>query len=144
MASPEAQRPLAGGCACGAVRFEIAAVFDCRYCHCSYCRRTTGGPFSVTAVVRRDDLRLTAGAVVAERRTKGTDHLCAACRSGYFEFQTSVGDMLSVPIGLLDDPEACPPRFHQWYAERLRWMHVHDTLPKYADDRIPHPDMRRV
>ncbi len=136
---------LAGGCPCGAVRFAIAAVFDCRYCHCRYCRRSTGAPVTVGAVVKPEDFRLTAGSLVAARRgSKGTEHRCGSCRSEIaFEFATSSGPFLSIAVGLLDDPDACPPRFHQWFSERLRWLHVHDTLPKYADDRIPHPDARR-
>jgi len=135
---------LAGRCPCGSIRFEIAAVFDCRYCHCSYCRRSTGSAFSVTAVVKPEDFRLTAGALTAAPRgTKGTERRCGSCGSEVaFEFQTSIGSFVSIAVGLLDDPEACPPRFHQWFSQRLRWMHVHDTLPKYADDRIAHPDER--
>jgi hypothetical protein len=148
MGSPDAGRPavrpLLGGCYCGAVRFEIAAVFDARYCHCSECRRSSGAPVTATAVVRREDFRVTAGAVATALRPNGTDHLCAACRqSVYYEFETPVGTMESVSIGLLDDAEACPPRFHQFYDRRLRWLHVHDTLPKYAGNRVPHPRDRR-
>ena len=137
---------LAGGCPCGAVRFEIGAVFDCRYCHCTFCRRSTGAPFSVCAVVEPGEFRLVAGKVVAERRpgSMGTDHLCPSCRGGYFEFETPIGTFLSVPVGFLDDPNACPPTHHQWFSQRLRWLHVHDTLPKYGDMRVPHPDSRRT
>jgi hypothetical protein len=141
---PAGTGPLAGTCPCGALRFEIGAVFDCRYCHCAYCRRASGAPVTVGAVVRPGDFRLTAGALTATRRgAKGVEQRCASCRSEVaFEFETSLGPFLSVAVGLLDDPEACPPRYHQWFSRRLRWMHVHDTLPKYADDRIPRPDAR--
>ncbi|MRX50958.1 hypothetical protein GI374_10970 [Paracoccus sp. S-4012] len=38
--------PLAGGCACGAVRFRLdAAGEDCGACHCATCRAWTGGIF---------------------------------------------------------------------------------------------------
>jgi hypothetical protein len=84
------------------------------------------------------------GRPTARRGSKGTEHRCGSCRSEIaFDFPTSSGPFLSIAVGLLDDPDACPPRFHQWFSERLRWLHVHDTLPKYADDRIPHPDARR-
>jgi hypothetical protein len=144
MASPDPDRPLAGGCYCGAVRFAIAAVFDARYCHCSYCRRSTGAPVSAAVVARREDFHVTAGAVVAVPRTGGAEHVCTACRQAvYFEFDTSIGVFESIPTGLLDDPEACPPRYHQFFSRRLPWLHVHDTLPKYPDGRVPHPRDRR-
>jgi hypothetical protein len=122
----------------------MTAVFDCRYCHCAYCRRASGAPFMVTAVVRPANFHLAAGSLAATPRgDKGVERRCESCRAEVaFEFETSLGTFLSVPVGLLDDPEACPPRYHQWFSQRLRWMHVHDTLPKYADDRIPRPDAR--
>ena len=143
MDSTDAPRTLAGGCWCGAVRFEIARVFDVRYCHCADCRRSTGAPCTVTAVVRREDFRVLSGELVAERRPHGTEHACARChRAVYYEFEASVGTLESVPVGFLDDPDACTPRVHQFFARRLRWFHVHDTLPKYGDHRLPHPETR--
>jgi hypothetical protein len=142
--APGGAGTLAGACPCGAVRFEIGAVFDCRYCHCRDCRRSTGAPVTVGAVVKPGDFQLTAGALTTVHRgAKGSERRCGSCRTEVaFEFETSLGPLLSVPVGLLDDPDACPPRFHQWFSQRLRWMHVHDALPKYADDRIPHPGAR--
>ncbi|HET7410304.1 MAG TPA: GFA family protein [Paracoccaceae bacterium] len=37
-------RRLAGGCACGAVRFTAEAPREYGVCHCETCRRWTGGP----------------------------------------------------------------------------------------------------
>src|SRR5262245_17366855 len=139
-----ADTPLGGGCPCGAVRFEIAVIFDARYCHCNECRRASGAPATATAVVRREDFRVTTGRLVDAPRANGTDHLCASCRTTvHYTFTASVGELVSVAIGFLDEPERCPPRFHQHFAQRLRWFHVHDQLPKYGDGRIPHPDRRR-
>jgi hypothetical protein len=139
--SERGHRTLSGACPCGALRFELGAVFDCRYCHCAHCRRTSGAPFTVAAVVRPADFHLAAGSLAASRRgDKGVEQRCASCRAEVaFEFETSLGTFLSVPVGLLDDPDACPPRYHQWFSQRLHWMHVHDSLPKYADERVPPP-----
>jgi hypothetical protein len=135
---------LAGACPCGAVRFTIAAVFDARYCHCEDCRRATGAPVAATAVAKPADFRIVAGAFETERSPNGIRHRCRACRSEvYFSFDTSLGELYSVPIGFLDHPDACPPRYHQFFSRRLRWLHVHDTLPKFGDNRVPHPDRRR-
>lgn len=42
----------AGGCSCGAVRFEIGEIFDAGCCHCSICRRMSGAPFGRVADLR--------------------------------------------------------------------------------------------
>jgi hypothetical protein len=133
---------LAGACPCGAVRFTIAAVFDARYCHCEDCRRATGARRG-DGGRRSADFGSSPG-VRAERSPNGIRHRCRACRSEvYFSFDTSLGELYSVPIGFLDHPDACPPRYHQFFSRRLRWLHVHDTLPKFGDNRVPHPDRRR-
>src|SRR4030095_12436633 len=82
---------LAGACPCGAVRFEIGAVFDCRYCHCSRCRHSSGAPFTVGAVVKPGDFHLTTGSVGGTGRgEKGVEQRCAACRAEVaFAFETS-------------------------------------------------------
>jgi hypothetical protein len=137
-----ASRELAGRCPCGAVRFVIAAVFDARYCHCEDCRRATGAPVSAGAVARLDDFWL-VGELDEAPSSGGTRRRCRACRSEVcFEFRTSLGAFVSVPIGFLDDPDACPPRYHQFFARRLHWLHVHDTLPKYPDGQVPPPGRR--
>jgi hypothetical protein len=138
-----ASNELTGRCPCGAVRFVIGAVFDARYCHCEDCRRASGAPVSAAAVVRPTDFRIDAGETRADPAPNGVRHRCGACDAEvYYAFATTSGDFVSVPIGFLDDPDACPPRVHQWFARRVRWLHVHDQLPKYATGRLPHPARR--
>ena len=44
-----------GGCLCGAIRFTLEAVPRAvHYCHCSMCRRATGGPFAVIVSFERN------------------------------------------------------------------------------------------
>ncbi len=50
--------PFAGGCTCGAIRFEIDRIFDAIYCHCNRCRRSSGAPVLVWAQVASDAFRL--------------------------------------------------------------------------------------
>src|SRR5215472_12097080 len=114
MGSAEALR---GGCHCGAVRFEVRAVFDARYCHCSDCRRRTGAPVSASLVAFAADVAMT-GPTEVRTHPKGVQQHCAACLTPVsFAFAASVGELVSIGLGLLDDPEACRPRFHQHDAE---------------------------
>jgi hypothetical protein len=52
--------PLAGGCRCGAIRYEItdepAVMFAC---HCTACQRFTGTAFGMGLVVRPTGFHLT-------------------------------------------------------------------------------------
>jgi hypothetical protein len=59
MALPE---PLTGGCACGAVRYEIAEpLLGATYCHCTRCQRRTGAAASPQARVVPGSLRWVRG-----------------------------------------------------------------------------------
>src|SRR6266540_4288254 len=60
--SNAADRPLAGACECGAVRYEVADAFlYAANCHCSRCRAATGTAFKAFAGIERKKLAITAG-----------------------------------------------------------------------------------
>ena len=133
-----------GRCYCGEVQLEIEAIFDCGYCHCEDCRRASGAPVWVTVVARREAFGIVAGEPARHQRLNGTQRFCATCGGPVcYEFRASVGDLVSVGVGTLDDPAHCPPAFHQFASRRLPWLFLHDELPKYADNRLPHPRDRR-
>ena len=61
MPSPDA--PLTGGCACGAVRFEITAPFSSAgYCHCKRCQRRSGALWALNGVLDAGAFRIVNGA----------------------------------------------------------------------------------
>jgi hypothetical protein len=134
---------LGGGCHCGRVRFAVRAVFDSRYCHCVDCRRRTGAPVAASLVAFAHDFALVSGTTEPRVQRKGVQHYCGECLTPvWFGFTASVGELVSIGLGLLDDPAACPPRYHQWDAERLSWLHLADELPRYRDATVPHPKDR--
>jgi hypothetical protein len=135
-------RTLHGGCYCGRVRLELRAVFDCGYCHCDDCRRTTGAPVAVSVVARAEDVAV-SGEPAAHARAHGVQRFCPVCGTPVcYEFCAGVGDLVSIGVGVLETPDAVVPRFHQFASHHLSWLHIHDTLPKYADNRLPHPVTR--
>jgi hypothetical protein len=40
-------------------------------------------------------------------------------------------DDMYITIRTLDDPSAHPPTEHEYYGERVSWVHVDDGLPRY-------------
>jgi len=97
----------AGGCHCGAVRFEAAlpARVEAQSCNCSMCAKTG----FVHIIVPESRFRLTQG---AERLTEYTfntgvaKHLfCSACGVKSFYRPRSNPDGWSVNAGCLDDVE---------------------------------------
>ena len=115
---------LTGGCVCGAVRFEVEAVFDVGYCHCNFCRKTSGAPISAVAWIRGDLFRLICGDPRARSQPVRINYCCDDCGSGnYLEIHdrdhllAPHGHYYCVPVGSFDDPEQVPPRIHQFVDE---------------------------
>jgi hypothetical protein len=53
---------LTGRCACGAIRYRLAAEpSDGDYCHCTTCRRTAGAPVMAFATVPREGFVVPTG-----------------------------------------------------------------------------------
>ena len=75
----------AGGCICGAVRYEIAGEPHVTYaCHCTDCRRQSGSAFGLTTVIAADQLKITRGELkthsrVAESGRTMTRYFCPEC-----------------------------------------------------------------
>mgnify|MGYP001819637339 CR=1 FL=1 len=41
------------------------------------------------------------------------------------------GRVCAIHISTFDDPERLPPSCHSFYAEKIAWFDIADTLPRY-------------
>jgi hypothetical protein len=140
---------LTGGCVCGAIRFEIGSVFDAGYCHCDFCRKSSGAPVSAVAWVAGDEFRVTKGEPRMRSRSDGNYCSCDECGSGGYLEIRAPGHLLardgryySIPLGTLDDPERVSPRIHQFIEKKVSWLKISDDLPRVTGNTSPHPDKR--
>jgi len=132
---------LSGGCACGAVRYEIADrdVFDAGYCHCNRCRARTGMPAFAFFVAQAAALRWLSGRLVPAVEEKlGHDVRCAAC-GGLVCFEMR-GGLSSLGLDTLDEPARVSPTFHQCVADAV--IAIDDDLPQFFENTISHPSTR--
>jgi len=99
---PSTDRPSHGGCLCGAVRFEARGVSTgIHACHCSMCRRWSGGPgmgVDVAAVTFADDAHLGRfrSSPWAERG------FCTRCGTSLF-YRLEAADRYTLWLGAFDD-----------------------------------------
>ena len=134
---------LRGGCACDAVRFEIADVFDAGYCHCNRCRKHSGAPVFAFVHVPRVAFTLLSGELVAEPWERlGHGVICSSCRGSVY-FEMTDRDLLSIAIGRLDEPARVRPTFHQCVSSKLPWLEINDGLPRFTENTITHPMNRQ-
>jgi hypothetical protein len=132
-----------GGCACGAVRYELlSAPFDCGWCHCRTCRLTAGAPAMVFATVPAGDLVWTRGAEsVRSRRSSGfgSRSFCRECGTPLLMEVDHQPETVDFTVATLDEPDAVAPGFHIFWASRIGWFEPKDELPRH--DRF-RPDTR--
>lgn len=128
---------LAGGCHCGAIRYEIAGEVTVHaLCHCSDCRRHAGAPMVGWALMPEAALTVTGTPAVYPSSEHARRMFCGACGTGLFYTNAEMlPGMIDVQSGTLDTPEALPPAIHIQTAERLSWMARIDTLPGF--ERFP-------
>ncbi len=103
-----------GGCHCGQLRYAVDAALDnVAHCHCSICRRTTGGIVTTWATVPRQGFRWTQG-TPAEYASSASciRYFCNRCGSQLALFTRLSPDTLDLTIATLDRPEQAPADRH--------------------------------
>lgn len=129
-----------GGCACGAVRFEISgAPLNASYCHCSDCRRASGAPVSAFVGFASDDVMFEKNTVSAYRNGRATRYFCATCGSPIAYEDSRLPDRLYFMLGVMDEPEAIPPDVHAFHDERLSFLTIDDALPRLPGFSVARP-----
>jgi hypothetical protein len=138
---PSPQKPLQGGCLCGAVRFEITAPFLLAgYCHCTHCQRRTGTGSSANGRVPQHGFRLLQGQdqLRAFQPPTGVPKVfCVTCGSALFSGQPLSDEQVAVRLGALDGDPGIRPQFRQFADSAAPW----EPLPQ--DDLERYPRSRR-
>lgn len=133
---PSAERPLAGSCLCGGVRFEITRPFRrANHCHCSRCRKHSGTFGETQGRVPREGFRLLEGESLLRVFRPGGGAVkvfCSACGSSLFGGTWPDGPEVSVRLGALDGDPGIRPQYHSFVASKAAWETVpEDGLPQY-------------
>ncbi|OYV25288.1 MAG: hypothetical protein B7X08_06200 [Acidocella sp. 20-63-7] len=121
-------------------------VFDAGYCHCSMCRRLTGAPLVAWASLRAEAFRLVSGEVrYYYSSLQCRRGFCPVCGGQLFYDGPGMPGLCGIHTATLDRPAppALRPRLHMCFADRLPWLALgEDGLPRFADNRLSHPDKR--
>ncbi len=124
-----------GGCLCGYLRYRLSAEpIDAGFCHCRACQKSAGAPVLAWLTLPRQAFAYTAGeAAVYASSPHGQRAFCPRCGSQLLFQSDHLPDTLDVTLASLDHPEAILPQYHIWTASQIAWLHLADTLPRYAD-----------
>lgn len=128
---------LAGGCACGQVRYALSTppmFVNC--CHCTDCQRQAGSAFVINALIETDRIVLREGVPepVAVPTPSGRPHdvyRCPACRTAVWSDYGRRPSLRFVRVGTLDEPAALPPDAHIFTRSKLPWVVLPTAAPAF-------------
>jgi hypothetical protein len=107
---------LQGSCHCGAVRFEVVEDFETiSFCHCTTCKKISGGVGTANGKARSDSIRILAGQeqVRTYQPEEGSAKtFCTACGSNLFGGGWPKSEFASVRLSAIDTPFEGRPGSH--------------------------------
>lgn len=119
---------IAGGCACGKVRFEAEGEPDrVGICHCLDCRKYHGALFFAAAIYPAAQVRVSVEPQMYDGRC-----FCSTCGSRVFNRS---GAELELHLGALDDINVFQPTYELWTIRRESWLPAFPVEERYERDR---------
>ena len=131
-----AQTKTTGSCFCGRISYQVAAGGGLlQYCHCSRCRKFTGGAHAANLIVAREGFRWLQGEDwVQEFTPEHTRHFrtsfCRRCGSS-LPWLAKNGRVMVIPAGGLDAHPGVEPKQNIFWASRAPWYRAASDLPQH-------------
>jgi hypothetical protein len=130
-----------GGCACGAIRYEIAdEPIVMNDCQCRDCQRKSGtGHGSYLSFPQRAAVKLNGKAthwdIVADNGNVKTRAFCPTCGSPVYLTFAATPNVFTVHAASLDDPSRYKPQIVTYTVRAHAWDRIAPDLPKF--DKMP-------
>ncbi len=121
----------AGGCLCGAVRFQVTERPNMdAYCYCKMCQQWSGSVLTSWACFKAKDFQYTKGEIKFYKSSEFAERgFCPKCGSSLVQ-RSLKDDWVSVASGSFDQSEDFPPRGHCGIESQVPWLKVDDDFPR--------------
>ena len=130
-----------GGCACGAIRYEISSepIFM-NDCQCRHCQRASGtGHGSYLTFSNHKNVKVSGKAkhweMIGESGNPKTHGFCPNCGSPVYIKFAARPNLFTVHAASLDDPSRYKPQVMTYTRSGYAWDYINPALPKY--DQMP-------
>lgn len=134
-------RPYRGGCACGAIRYEIAGapIFQ-NHCQCTDCQKRSGtGHGSYLTFAQRGGARITGAPsewrVAADSGHDKTHAFCSTCGTPVYLTLSAMPDVIGFHAGSLDDPARFTPQAVTYAIRGHPWDMIDPGVARF--ERMP-------
>lgn len=129
-----------GGCACGAIRYEIAGEpIVSNDCQCRDCQQESGTGHGSHLTFLRTGVQVRGVATQWDMRGDSgnikTRAFCPTCGSPVYMTFAAMPEFFTIRAASLDDPDRYQPQMVTYGARAHAWDHVDPALPKF--DRMP-------
>lgn len=129
--------PYTGGCACGAIRYQISGepLFQ-NDCQCRDCQRKSGtGHGSYLTFPSKLNVTLEGKAqqwnIVADSGNVKTRGFCPTCGSPVYLTFAAMPDLFTIHAASLDDPRRYKPQAVTYRTRSYAWDYLDPALPKF-------------
>jgi hypothetical protein len=123
-----------GSCWCGGVRFQVEGPFvNLRYCHCTHCKKISGGVGTASGRARTENITVLEGRDSIETflpREGAAKSFCRICGSNLFGGGWPDSEQTSIRLSAIDSGLDQKPEAHVFVRSVAPW----ETLP---DDGLP-------
>ena len=130
-------KPFTGGCACGAVRYEIAAepIFS-NHCQCRDCQHKSGtGHGSYITFGSRSGVTLEGKATHWDMKSDSgnikTRGFCPTCGSPVYQTSAASPEFFTIHAASLDDPSRFKPQVVTYAIRGYAWDDLDPALTKF-------------
>jgi len=132
--------PYTGGCACGAIRFEIAGEsLGQNHCQCRDCQRISGTGHGSYLGFSRAGMKLSGQPshwdMTGDSGAVKTRAFCPACGVPLYICFSATPDFLALHTASLDDPSRFRPQMVSYAVRGHDWDFLDPSLPTF--ERMP-------
>ena len=128
---------LTGGCACGAVRYEISGepVFSGN-CYCRDCQLSSGTAMASVLGVPKGTVKVLKGEaryyeVTADSGKKFSRGFCPTCGTPLFSLLAAMPEVMGIKASSLDDPSRFSPGMNLFTSSAPVWASFKENLPNF-------------
>ena len=127
--------PIEARCQCGQVHYRLlAAPLKVMACHCQACQTLSSAPYSVTALVRAEDIAIEGELAhcqrVADSGNLNLGFFCPGCGVRIYQFNPQQPEIIKLKLKPVGPAAALfAPQAHVWISEKLPWVSLPDGMP---------------